>query len=49
MKQVDLLNRDELTERRRKMVEKAFRILDRDNCGSITLADISKLICISTH
>ena len=32
--------RDELTPRRAKMVEKAFSMLDRDNCGSITIKDI---------
>lgn len=35
--------RDELTERRRKMVEKAFAMLDRDRSGQLNINDLSKL------
>ena len=44
--------RDELTERRRKMVEKAFVMLDKDGQGGITISDISNrsvLISFSWH
>lgn len=34
--------RDELTERRRGMVEKAFRMMDRDGSGQITIQDLGK-------
>lgn len=33
--------RDELTERRRKMVEKAFRMMDRDGSGQLNIQDLS--------
>lgn len=43
--QIDILDfifRDELTERRKNMVEKAFRMLDRDNSGVIQINDLGK-------
>lgn len=45
--QIDILSfifRDELTERRKNMVEKAFRMLDRDNSGMIQINDLGKLV-----
>jgi len=36
-----MMCRDELTERRRKMVTKAFNILDRNGSGHINLQDVS--------
>lgn len=38
--------RDELTERRRKMVDKAFAMMDRDGSGQLTIQDLSKKISI---
>jgi Ca2+-binding EF-hand superfamily protein len=35
--------RDELTDRRRAMVEKAFTLLDKDGSGQLTVSDLSKL------
>ena len=35
--------RDELTERRQRMVNKAFAIMDKDGSGQLNLADVSKL------
>ena len=34
--------RDELTERRRNMVDKAFRMMDRDGSGQLNIQDLSK-------
>lgn len=34
--------RDDLTERRKKMVEKAWDIMDKDNSGKITVKDIGR-------
>lgn len=34
--------RDELTERRKKMVEKAFRMMDRDGSGQLNIQDLRK-------
>ena len=31
------------------MVEKAFRIMDRDNCGKITLSDVAGIFDVSLH
>lgn len=36
--------RDELTVRRRNMVEKAFAMLDRDGSGQLSIQDLRKLI-----
>jgi len=35
--------KDDLSERKRLMVEKAFKILDKDNSGQITVADIKNI------
>jgi calcyphosin len=41
--------RDELTPRRAKMVEKVFRLMDRDGSGQITLADVVTLFDVSMN
>jgi len=41
--------RDELTERRAGMVEKAFCIMDSDGSGEITVKDIAHLYDVSQH
>ena len=42
-------SRDELTERRKKMVMKAYNILDRDGSGEITVKDIIHTYDVSNH
>ncbi len=41
--------RDELTERRRQIVERAFSILDRDGTGKITVQDVINIYDVSMH
>jgi Ca2+-binding EF-hand superfamily protein len=41
--------RDELTERRRVMVGKAFQMLDKDGSGQITISDISGIYDVSMN
>ena len=41
--------RDPLTERRRNMVDKAFALIDRNNSGSITIADIDAIYDVSKN
>ena len=39
--------RDPLTERRKAMVDKAFELIDRNNSGTITIADIDAIYDVS--
>jgi Ca2+-binding EF-hand superfamily protein len=41
--------RDELTERRRAIVERAFAVLDRDGSGQITISDIIGIYDVSMN
>lgn len=41
--------RDPLTERRKAMVDKAFALVDRNNSGSITVADIDAIYDVSQN
>jgi calcyphosin len=41
--------REPLTERRRKIVEKAFKLLDKDGSGVITVYDIIKVYDVSKN
>lgn len=41
--------RDELTERRLNMVQKAFAMLDRDGSGQITISDIQGIYDVSMN
>ncbi len=41
--------RDELSERRSAMVEKAFRIMDRDNSGEVTPSDVGHMYDVTCH
>jgi len=41
--------RDELTERRKNMVAKAFAMLDKSNTGVITLSDVSGIYDVSMN
>lgn len=41
--------RDELTPRREAMVEKAFRIMDKDGSGEITISDIAHMYDVTCH
>ena len=41
--------RDELTERRLNMVQKAFAMLDRDGSGKITISDIAGIYDVSMN
>lgn len=41
--------RDELTDRRRKLVDKAFELMDKDNSGQITVADIKDIYDVSRN
>ena len=41
--------RDELTERRRKMVEKAFMMLDRDRSGQLNINDLIAVYDVSMN
>jgi Ca2+-binding EF-hand superfamily protein len=41
--------REELTERRQAMVERAFSILDKDGSGQVTCSDIKHLYDVSNH
>ena len=41
--------RDPLTERRKAMVDKAFALVDRNNSGSITIADIDAIYDVSQN
>lgn len=41
--------RDELTERRKAMVNKAFAMLDRDGSGQINMSDISGIYDVSMN
>ena len=41
--------RDDLSERRSAMVEKAFRIMDRDNSGAITVSDVAHMYDVTCH
>lgn len=41
--------RDDLTPRRAAMVEKAYCMLDRDNCGGITIKDIIGIYDVSMN
>lgn len=38
-----------MTDRRKKMVQKAFMMLDKDGSGKITIADISKWTIVCAH
>lgn len=44
-----VFNRDELTERRRNMVEKAFAMLDKSGDGTITIEDIAGIYDVSMN
>ena len=41
--------RDPLTERRKAMVDKAFELIDRNNSGTITIADIDAIYDVSQN
>ena len=41
--------RDPLTERRKAMVDKAFALIDRNNSGTITIADIDAIYDVSQN
>lgn len=41
--------RDGLTERRQAMVDKAFALIDRNNSGTITIADIDAIYDVSQN
>ena len=41
--------RDDLTERRRNMVLKAFAMMDKDGSGVITVSDISNIYDVSKN
>lgn len=41
--------RDELTERKKAMVEKAFKILDKDGSGKITVQDVINIYNVQQH
>jgi Ca2+-binding EF-hand superfamily protein len=41
--------RDELSERKRLMVEKAFKILDKDGSGQVTVKDVVKIYDVSKN
>jgi Ca2+-binding EF-hand superfamily protein len=45
----DLLCREELSERRLKMVDAAFRLMDKDGSGQITVGDVKCLYDPSHH
>jgi len=42
-------NRDELTERKKKMVDKAFRFMDKDGSGKIDVKDIINIYDVSKN
>ena len=41
--------RDELTERRKKLVDKAFQIMDKDHTGTITVNDIKEIYDVTQN
>lgn len=41
--------RDELTERRKAMVQKAFAMLDKDGSGEISISDITNIYDVSMN
>lgn len=41
--------REELTERRKKMVDKAFALIDKDGSGQVTVSDVRHLYDVSCH
>ena len=41
--------REPLNERRQKIVCKAFKLLDKDGCGEITVSDISAIYDVSQN
>lgn len=43
-----VMSRDELTARRKNMVEKAFAMLDRDKSGQVNIQDLSKQMVFVT-